>query len=681
MRRVCRLRDRKAAVALIIALSTPLLIAATGLTVDIGYWYEQQEALQSATDAAAVAAATAADKYGVTTPAVAENFALTAANQATSSQLGLTSSTLTLSTASMMVNGTASTQWTASASIPRRSFFSAVGGRGFMGIPIGTQTASAAADVVVPTSPACLIATQGTISVTGGSEVVGTNCSVASNDATGCSMSATGSGKIIGTQVTTAANCVSVSGAGYIGTNANATPADSSSTTTLNAQAVADPLADMNPADSASAGMSIWNPGWTVPPAPTETGSPATPQLGFNTWSQAGVGDCLVLGNFGAGCELDPNFLTGMDSFGVTSLLLNEGTSTGMTFITGGFSGQTNQTTTMNGDNYYINGGMNVTSDSSLTIGSSTQTSPVTMVVNGGTFLTNGSATFNPGTYYLNGAMSGSTFSGWGLSTNISSSVTLDGPNYYVNGGIGITNGGPQVTLSSGLYELTSFAGNSNAANSGTAGAFYAGQGTYVFGNPVSANATPAPNTYFFDGGLTISGGASSVTFNPGIYYIRNGNLNIGSGPRVTGNGVTFVLEGTAGFTIDAGAAVSLSAPSSNCVAPANFPEPAFEGTTAPYDGTDGEGICGVLIYQSRSDTTADNVTEGASGAFNGAIYAPNAPLTISGGASMTINTSNLAGLEVASIADSGSGAIHLTDTTTNSSASTSSSAGVMLVR
>ena len=604
--------------ALIIALATPLLIAATGLAVDVGYWYEQQEALQSATDAAAIAAATAAAKYGVTTTNAAQNFALTAANQATSNQLGLTASDLTLTTTKVPVNGGMSTQWTANATIPRRSFFSTVGGMGLMGMPLGSQAARAAADVVAPTSPACLIATQGAISLTGDAKVIGTNCGIASNDTTGCSMSVTGSSEIIGTAVTTTASCVSAPPfSGYIGTNPNGSPAGSSSTVTLNALAAQDPLADMNPADSASAGMAIWNPGWTVPSAPTEAGSPATPQLSFNTTNQPGVGSCNS-GN----CALDPGFLTGMNNFGVTSLLLNEGTNTGATFITGGFKGQSNQTTTMNGDNYYINGGMNLTSDSSLTIGSSTQTSPMTMVVNGGAFLTNGSATLFPGTYYLNGPMSGSSYTSWGLSTNISSSVTIDGPLYRVNGGIGITNGGPQVTLSSGLYELTSFAGNSNATNS-CGGAFFAGQGSYVFGNPVSANATPAPNTYFFDGGLTISGGARSVIFNPGIYYIRNGNLNIGSGPTVTGNGVTFVLEGNAGFIIDAGATVSLSAPTSNCIAPANFPDPAFEGSTAPYDGTDGEGICGVLIYQSRGDTTADSVTEGASGTFNGAILLP----------------------------------------------------------
>ena len=232
MRALCRLRDRKAAVALIIALSAPLLIAATGLAVDVGYWYEQQEGLQSAVDAAALAAATAAEKYDVDSTKIAEPFAVAAANDATNGQFAFTSpstgtptsTTLTLASNQVTVNGAASTQWVASATIPRRSFFSAVGGIGFLGVPIGQQSASASADLVLASSPACLIATQGAITLSGGGSVTGTNCGIASNEQTGCSMSATGSGKIIGTEVATEASCVSVSGAGYIGTSASATP-------------------------------------------------------------------------------------------------------------------------------------------------------------------------------------------------------------------------------------------------------------------------------------------------------------------------------------------------------------------------------------------------------------------------------------------------------------------------
>jgi hypothetical protein len=662
-------------VALIVALATPLLVAMTGLSVDVGYWYEQEEALQSAVDAAALAAATAAANYGASTTAVAEPFAVAAANNATQNQFGFTAQTLALTSTSVTLNGVATTQWVASATIPRGSFFSAVSGLGFLGVPLGKQSASAVADLVPASSTACLIATTGAISLTGGGSVTGTNCGISSNQTTGCSMLASGSGKIIGTAVSTPAGCVTVSGSGYIGTNPSATPSNSSSTVTLNASAAADPLASMNTADTTTSGMSIWNPGWTTPSPPSETTSAITPTLGYNTWTQTGVGDCLVLGAYNAGCELYPNYLTGMTGFSIASLLLNEGTTTG----TGGFSGQTNATTTLNGNNYYINGGMKVTSGTAFTIGSSAQTSPVTMVVNGGTFLTNGYATFYPGTYYLNGAKSSGNYSGWALGTNISSTLTLKGSTYYVNGGIGITNGSPQVTLGSGLYELTSYYGNSNSGSSGT-GAFYAGQGTYVFGNSVT-NSAAAPNTYFFDGGLTISGGASSVIFNPGIYYIRNGNLNIGSASKVIGNGVTFVLEGNAGFNINAGASVSLSAPTTNCVAPANFPESSYLGSASPYDGTDGEGICGVLIYQSRGDAAADSITAGGSGVFNGAIYAPDAPLTVSGGGSLTITTTAIPGLEVASVTDSGSGTISLTETSSTGTTGGATSTSPMLVQ
>lgn len=53
----------------------------------------------------------------------------------------------------------------------------------------------------------------------------------------------------------------------------------------MDAAPATDPLTDMNTADSDTAGMSIWNPGWTVPSAPNETGSPVNPDFSSNTWS------------------------------------------------------------------------------------------------------------------------------------------------------------------------------------------------------------------------------------------------------------------------------------------------------------------------------------------------------------------------------------------------------------
>ena len=172
------LSNRRAGIALIVALSAPLLIAATGLSVDVGYWYQEQESLQSAADAAAYAAATADLDYGATNAQSAGPFALAAANNATHNQFGLTSSTLTLTlTPAASGASPAITIWQASVQIPRGSFFSGVRGPGLPGLSIGTQSAMAKADVVQTAGTDCLM-TPGTITVTGGANVTGTNCGI-----------------------------------------------------------------------------------------------------------------------------------------------------------------------------------------------------------------------------------------------------------------------------------------------------------------------------------------------------------------------------------------------------------------------------------------------------------------------------------------------------------------------
>src|SRR5271168_1332053 len=120
-RRVTRLSsNRRAGIALVVALSAPLLIAATGLSVDVGYWYQEQESLQSAADAAALAAANAQINFNtVTSQQQAEPFALAAANNATNNQFNLTATTLTVAPTTVTVNGAAGTAWQATATAPR----------------------------------------------------------------------------------------------------------------------------------------------------------------------------------------------------------------------------------------------------------------------------------------------------------------------------------------------------------------------------------------------------------------------------------------------------------------------------------------------------------------------------------------------------------------------------------
>jgi hypothetical protein len=93
-----------------------------------------------------------------------------------------------------------------------------------------------------------------------------------------------------------------------------------------------------------------------------------------------------------------------------------------------------------------------------------------------------------------------------------------------------------------------------------------------------------------------------------------------------------------------------MTAPSTpDCVPPASYPESAYT------DGTDGQGICGVLIYQARTDTTADAVNEGANTTMTGIIYAAGGALTVSGGATITSsNTSDTFTLIVNTISATG---------------------------
>ncbi|HQU04497.1 MAG TPA: hypothetical protein PLT25_07245, partial [Acidocella sp.] len=156
-----------------------------------------------------------------------------------------------------------------------------------------------------------------------------------------------------------------------------------------------------------------------------------------------------------------------------------------------------------------------------------------------------------------------------------------------------------------------------------------------------------------------------------------------------TGTGVTFVLENGAGYSIAGSSSFNVSAPEpdsstspTNCVTPANYA--SSNATTYPYDGTDGKGICDVLIYQPSSNSSADSITEGGSMNVHGAIYTPSAALTISGAGTLTITTgiagSSTAtaepGIEATSITTSGSAGITVTQDGVPATGSQSSSGG-----
>jgi len=558
-------RGRRAAAALIVALSLPMLLGAAGLSVDVGYWYQQAETLQSAVDAAALAAATADSKYGDTTASSVEPFAVAAANNASNNQFGLTSSTLTVTENSPTTeaDGQTVTAFIVNGTIPRPSFFSA----SFLpSIAPRIISASAQADVVSTPQPYCLItmntSAAESIFANGSAAIKSSTCSFTANS-TACAggdsdaIAADPSGQIVAPSISTVGCTYANTGGGaYVGvTGGSASNGATSGYHVSNGAAAApDPLASMGTP-----------PPWPAMPTPGTGYTNIASDLGYGV---SGTHSGATCGSYNAQCTVISGNYTGLSNVNLVTLQLNYPAG-GTTNIIGGFGGNENTSLTLNASNYDISGA------------------------------TNGS----------------------GVVTNWA--MKIDTPIFNVASGTDEFDGG---MLLNGYFPVTTF-----------------GTGTYMFSaysggaaalEDTNANITFNGGTYWFNGGLTITG-SSAVTFGPGIYYVENGNLSFGSDTHITVNGATFVLENGAGFQfLGATVGSSLTAPSTNCVQPASYPNPLYT------DGTGGEGICGVLIYQARNDATASTVNGASTTTMNGIVYAPDSALSVTGGA--TVESANL---------------------------------------
>lgn len=116
-----------------------------------------------------------------------------------------------------------------------------------------------------------------------------------------------------------------------------------------------------------------------------------------------------------------------------------------------------------------------------------------------------------------------------------------------------------------------------------------------------SGSFTLLPGVYC---SMVIINGNPNVTFEPGTYVLKSGIIMNGT-PTLTGDGVTF-YNNSGSFTLNGTSATNLSAP-----------------TSGPY--------AGVLVFQSRSDSSALTLNGTNSAVFNGAIYAPDARIVDNG--------------------------------------------------
>jgi hypothetical protein len=165
--------------------------------------------------------------------------------------------------------------------------------------------------------------------------------------------------------------------------------------------------------------------------------------------------------------------------------------------------------------------------------------------------------------------------------------------------------GSGTLTLTAGNYVITG-----NLTNTGS-GKLVLGAGNYTIGGNFSST------------------GSSSLTLGSGMYAV-GGNLNLTGSGTLTGSSVTFYDQGSATLTGSGNMNV-----------------------TAPTSGT----YSGVLIYQPSSDTSGVSITGSGGDTIQGIVYAPGAPLTLTGSGSMTVSLDII----VDSLKETGSGSI--TDT------------------
>ncbi len=117
----------------------------------------------------------------------------------------------------------------------------------------------------------------------------------------------------------------------------------------------------------------------------------------------------------------------------------------------------------------------------------------------------------------------------------------------------------------------------------------------------VNGTTTLQPGTYT---GLNFNGSGYTVTMEPGLYYFT-GSLNIGA-QNLTGTGVTIYMESGA-LTMNSASQMTLSAPTSGPQA-------------------------GMLIWEASNNTSSMILDSGSNSSWGGAIYVPDAQLTLNGG-------------------------------------------------
>lgn len=184
--------------------------------------------------------------------------------------------------------------------------------------------------------------------------------------------------------------------------------------------------------------------------------------------------------------------------------------------------------------------------------------------------------------------------------------TTLNASKICVAGSSIIDNGGSHPNLVKSCTTATDpFAGNLPTPSSSSC--------NYSNGNYNGGSYTMSPGVYC---GWFNFNGTNNLTFQPGVYVIKNGGWNVNGGTW-TGTGVTFYFADTSKIQFNSGVKATLSAPTSGTYAGILMYEPTgLSQSQFVLDDSKGHQLTGLIYLPSRQFTvnsganvTADQVT------------------------------------------------------------------------
>jgi len=485
-------------------------------------------------------------------------------------------------------------------------------------------SAASYAEIVPANDPGCIIALGGSgsgVTVTSASNITANNCAIDSNTTVTASSASTITTPVIdyGTTAPTA-------------TSASSIKAPAGKSLAENHVTTADPLAGNTGVSDAYAHLGYGSSGTCSdttsndvsgdvcdihsPAAPSVSGGTA---LTFNSVTQTGTlpAGCTTASHSGSSWTIN---CTGSGPFTFGALTVS---STAHVTVN-----------TTAGTTYNFNGAISVSSSAGATFGAGNYN-----IAGGVTVSSSSSASFGAGTFDI-GALTSSCngVTGYSICNASADTIGFGGPSTFVLAG-GIYSGSSAVlTMGSGTtnsYEIGKAAdGNSIDSDSSSttftlADATGSGDVFWTSGNIYtgsSSNLTlPAATQHDIDGNFTVSS-SSNVTLGAGTYTMT-GYFSVASAATVNATGVTVVIGGA-------------NAASNPCSAGASYCTASASNVTltAPTSGTmDDLAVIGPPpgsgswpSYKSPNPTAGAVISSASGGSLSGAVYFPDAAVTVS---------------------------------------------------